>query len=201
MLTRKKKTVCALFCVLLPVSVFAMDITGSFMVNGGFNAGTLFANLNGVGNSLLMGGRLQFDYGISCPFSIGLETGFSTAKVGRTDYSVGVMPIMARIAWHPFTLGKWDPYLVGKAGYGIGFWMNEGNDFNWKDICGGFVWGANLGTRFFFTKSIGIFIEAGYECQCFDWDHPGMMVGKWDDTADGRTFAIVGLSLKFGGKK
>jgi len=200
--TWKKKTVCAIFCGLLfSVSAFATDIEGSIMVNGGFGIGALLPNLNNVGNSLLMGGRLQADYAVKRYISIGIESGFSTANVGNTDFSVGVIPIMARVAWHPFALGKLDPYIVGKAGYGIGFWTKEGNDYNWKDLCGGFVWGANLGIRFFFTESIGIFIEAGYECQCFDWDHPGMEVGKWDDAADGRTFAIIGLTLKFGGQK
>jgi len=194
-----KKTVCTLFCgLLLSVSAFAMDIEGSFMFNGGLNLGVLKPNLENNNNFLLIGGRLQADYAIRCFLSIGLESGFSTAQIGDSDFSVGVIPIMARIAWHPFALKRLDPYLVGKAGYGIGFWTKEGKDYNWKDPCGGFVWGANLGTRFFFTETIGIYIEAGYECQGMDWEHPGMEVAKWDEAADGRTFAIIGLTLKFG---
>jgi hypothetical protein len=200
MVTMMKKTVCVLaYSLLFSAAVFAGDLVeGSFMVNGGFSAGALNPSMDGLDNSLLMGGRFQVDYAVKCFLTIGLETGFSNAQIGNSDFSMGMVPIMARIAWHPFSLKNIDPYLVGKAGYGFGFWTAEGNDYNWNDPHGGFVWGVNLGTRFFFTRNIGMFIEAGYECQSFEWDHPGMEIGKWDDSANGRTFGTIGLTLRFG---
>ncbi|ULQ58647.1 porin family protein [Brucepastera parasyntrophica] len=199
MITWTKKTVCVFFCgLLVSVSVFAMNIKGNIFVNGGFSLGTLNPSLGVIDNTLFMGGRIQADYAINQYLSVGLETGFNSAQIGDSDFSIGVVPILARIAWHPFSLEKLDPYLVGKAGYGVGFWTNEGNDYNWSDPCGGFVWGVNLGTRFFFTKNIGCFVEAGYECQCFEWDHPGMEIGKWEDSANGRTYITIGIALKFG---
>ena len=140
-------------------------------------------NLTGINDTLFIGGRLHSDYAMSNWLCIGIETGFSTAKVGDTHFSVGVVPILARIAWHPFKFKSVKPYLVGKAGYGIGFWTKEGNGNNWTDPCGGFVWGIDLGVRYFITETIGVFIEAGYECQCFNWEHPGIELGKWEDTA------------------
>jgi len=43
---------------------------------------------------------------------------------------------------------------------------------------------------------VGIFLEAGYECQSFNWEHPGMETPKWEDSANGRTYATLGLSVK-----
>jgi hypothetical protein len=200
MVTMIKKTVCLLVCsVLFSAAAFAGDlIEGSFTVNGGFSVGTLNPGMNDVDNTLLVGGRIQVDYAAKCFLAIGLETGFSNAQIGNSDFSMGMVPIMARIAWHPFTLKNIDPYLVGKAGYVFGFWTKDGTDYDWKNPHGGFVWGINLGTRFFFTQNIGIFIEAGYECQSFEWDHPGMETGKWDDSANGRTYGTIGFALRFG---
>jgi hypothetical protein len=196
-----KKTACALACALLfSAAAFATDIQGSFFVNGGFSAGALLPHfVDKVDNTFLMGVRLQVDYAPMRYFTLGLESGYNTAQVGNTDFSVGAIPILARIAWHPFTLDNIDPYIVGKAGYGFSLFTKEGNDYNWKDPQGGFVWGVNLGSRFFFTKNVGVFVEAGYECFDIGWEHPGMELEKWEDSAGARTFGIIGITLKFGG--
>ncbi|MDR2897196.1 MAG: hypothetical protein LBU99_00155, partial [Spirochaetaceae bacterium] len=140
-----KKTVALLLGTLLSlISAFAMDMEGSFMLNGGANIGILQPHFTGSTNmdtTVHIGGRLQADYMLSQYLSIGLESGFSTAKTGDTDFSIGTVPILARFAWHPFSLQKWDPYLVGKAGYGFSFWTAEGDDYDWTDIHGGFMWG------------------------------------------------------------
>jgi hypothetical protein len=88
--------------------------------------------------------------------------------------------------------------MVGKAGYGFSLWTEEGDGYNWKNPHGGFAWGVSLGTRFFFTRNVGMFIEAGYECLDIGWDHPGMELKKWEDSASARTFAIIGIALRFG---
>ena len=201
MVTRIKKTAGVLFFALMfSASAFAMDIEGNFMVNGGLSIGALLPHFKNADfdNTVHPGGRLQLDYGVKRFLTIGLESGFSTAQVGSTDFAIGALPVLARIAWHPFALEKFDPYLVGKAGYGFGFWTQEGDDYNWKDIDGGFVWGASLGTRFFFTQNVGLFIEAGYECFDIGWEHPGMELEKWEEAASARTFAIMGIAFKFG---
>jgi opacity protein-like surface antigen len=200
MVTTMKKTVCVLVCALLfSAAAFAADIQGSFFVNGGFSAGALQPHfVDKVDNTFLMGGRLQADYALKRYLSLGLETGYNTAQVGDTDFSIGAIPILARIAWHPFALDNIDPYIVGKAGYGFCLWTEEGDDYNWTDPHGGFVWGASLGTRFFFTQNVGMFIEAGYECLDAGWEHPGMKLEKWEDSASARTFATIGIALKFG---
>lgn len=198
-LTTKKCIGLILLAFILPVSAFAMDLEGSLMLNGGANIGTLLPHFTDdakMDNSLHIGGRLQADYMITSYLSIGLESGFSTAKIGDTDYTLGTIPVLARIAWHPFSLKKFDPYLALKAGYGFGFWISEGNEYDWKDIHGGFVWGVNLGTRFFFTENIGVFAEAGYECLDISWNHPGMELEKWEESVSARTFALIGVTFK-----
>ncbi|MDR0302327.1 MAG: porin family protein [Treponema sp.] len=200
MVTKMKRTACVLACgLLLSVSAFSDDLKGSFILGAGFTAGQLKPNLSGIENTLLMGGRLHADYAVLQWLSIGIESGFSGAPIGDTDFSAGVVPVLARVAWHPFALQNLDPYLVGKAGYGVGFWTKEGTDYNWTDPYGAFVWGVDVGVRYFFTKVIGAFIEAGYECQHIDWEHPGMEVPKWEGAANGRTYATLGLTVKFGG--
>jgi hypothetical protein len=195
-----KKTACVLLCGLLfSVSAFSDNMKGSFILDGGFTLGQLKPNLSGIGNTLLMGGRLHADYFASPWLSIGIESGFSGAPICDTGFAVGVVPILARLAWHPFALQNFDPYLAGKAGYGVGFWTKEGYNYNWTDPCGGFVWGIDIGLRYFFTQIVGVFIEAGYECQCFGWEHPGMESPKWEDAANGRSYATVGLTVKLGG--
>jgi hypothetical protein len=202
MVTTMKKTVCAFACALLfSGAAFAIDIKGGFFLNGGFSAGALQPHfVNKVENTFLMGGRLQADYAVARFLSLGAEAGYNTAQVGNTDFSVGNVPVFARVAWHPFALNNFDPYLVGKAGYGFSMWTKEGNDHNWTDLQGGFAWGACLGTRFFFTRNVGLFIEAGYECLDIGWEHPGMELEKWEDSASVRTFAVIGIALKFGGQ-
>jgi opacity protein-like surface antigen len=194
-----KKTVCALVCALLySAAAFAADIQGSFLVNGGFNAGALLPHfVKKVDNSFLIGGRLQADYMLKRFLSLGLEAGYNASQVGTTDFSVGTIPILARVAWHPFAINNIDPYIAGKAGYGFCMWTAEGKDYNWKNTHGGFAWGASLGTRFFFSRYAGMFIEAGYECLDVGWDHPGMTLEKWEDSASARTFAIIGAAFKF----
>jgi hypothetical protein len=196
-----KKTVFVLaYALLFSAAAFTMDIQGSFFVNGGFSSGALLPHFTEkVDNTFLMGGRLQVDYAIKRYLSLGLEAGFTTAQVGNTDFSVRNIPILARIAWHPFALNNIDPYIAGKAGYGLCSWTKEGNDYNWKNPHGGFAWGVSLGTRFFFIKNAGIFIEGGYECLDVGWEHPGMELKKWEDSASARTFGIIGIALKFGG--
>ena len=200
MLISIRKTVCVLICSLLfSVSAFSMDLRGSFFLGTGFTLGQLQPNFSGIDNTILMEGRLHADYAILQWLSIGIESGFSTAQIGNTDFSVGVVPIIARISWHPFSLQNLDPYIVGKAGYGFGFWTKNGTDYNWTDPCGGFVWGIDLGMRYFFSQAIGVFIEAGYECQCFGWEHPGMETAKWEDAANGHSYVTLGLTIKLGG--
>jgi hypothetical protein len=202
MVTKIKKTACVLVCgLLLTVSAFSDDLKGSFILDAGFTLGRLKPNMPGIDNTLLMGGRLHADYFVLKGLSIGIESGFSNAAIGNTDFSVGVVPIMARIAWHPFSLRNLDPYIVGKAGYGVGFWTEKGDDYDWTDLYGAFVWGIDIGLRYFFTQVIGVFIEAGYECQHFDWEHPGMEVPKWEGAANGRSYVTLGLTIKLGGNK
>lgn len=197
-----KSRVCVFALALLfSFSAFSMDMKGSLMLNGGVNLGALlphFIDVDDMNDTFHIGGRLQADYALGQHFSIGLESGFSAADVGNTNYTIGTVPILARIAWHPFSFEKLDPYLVAKVGYGFGFWTNEGNA-DWTDISGGFMWGVNLGTRFFFTEHIGVFVEAGYECLDIGWNHPNMKLEKWEESVSARTFGIVGFTLRFGG--
>ncbi len=190
-------------CLLFSVPAFAAevhqgasDIEGKFLVNGGFSIGQLKPSLDGIKDTTFMGGRLQVDYGANQYLTIGLETGYGSAQIGNTGFSMGAVPILARLAWHPVAFNRIDPYIVGKLGYAIGFWTDEGDDYNWSNPHGGSVWGVDVGARFFITQTVGLFIETGYECLHLEWDHPGMEIGKWDDTANGRTYAIVGLTIK-----
>jgi maltoporin len=200
--TWMKKAACALsIALLLSTSVFAMELEGTIMLNAGTNFGALiphFTNGADMDNSFHIGGRLQADYMLTQYASIGLESGFSTAEIGDTDYSIGTIPLLIRIAWHPFPFTKFDPYLVAKAGYGFAFFTNEGDDYDWNEECGGFMWGVNIGARYFFTPKVGFFLEAGYECLDVAWDHPNMNLKKWQESASAQSFGVIGLTIKAG---
>jgi hypothetical protein len=197
------KKQCALVSVfLLSVSAFCNDAKGDFTVSGGLSVGALLPHFVDVdfGKTANIGGRIQADYAIKRFMSIGLESGFASAKVGDTDFSVGAVPVFARIVWHPLHFNNVNilPYIVGKAGLSFGMFTQKSDEYNWKNIDGGFAWGMSFGTRFFFNENVGLFIEGGYECLDMAWEHPGMALEKWEETVSARTFGVVGVSVKFG---
>lgn len=97
--------------------------------------------------------------------SYGVETGFLYAGYdffGDT-FSVMAIPVMFRFGWHPkFIKAKnLDVYLLGKVGITIG---SIGG--NLGDLCDTSPWGisggGSIGAKYFFTQTIGLFLEGGF---------------------------------------
>ncbi|MDR2494683.1 MAG: hypothetical protein LBD24_05605 [Spirochaetaceae bacterium] len=110
----------------------------------------------------LMGGVLALDYALPVP--LGLTVGFETGMAGAAlddSRSVGVIPVLIRIAWHPnWGIRNLDTSVTAKMGVGFGFWLGDRRN---RDNPAGFAFGFTLGARYFLTPSVGVFAELGYD--------------------------------------
>jgi hypothetical protein len=209
--------------------VFSADFPGPIekgdvLINGGFGIGMYgftFKITGGIGNyviyenPLLVGGYVSVDFAlpINFPLTLGLETGFSGASIHGVyhssipapDGSLGFIPILARIAWHPdFGVAKLDPFFMFKLGYGFG-WLGGGfGDLFKPKGPAGFGIGLKAGLRYFFTDNFGIFFETGYDGFFADFDYdvtihipPSTsiaMSGPWNSPV--QTFLTLGITYK-----
>jgi hypothetical protein len=112
--------------------------------------------------SLLMGGVLSLDYALPADvgLTIGFEAGIAGADAGGSR-SLGVIPVLARFAWHPnWGVRNLDTSVTVKMGVGIGFWLGERQGL---ENPGGIALGITLGARYFLNEYIGVFTELGYD--------------------------------------
>jgi hypothetical protein len=94
------------------------------------------------------------------PLSIGGYAGFTT--YGEGWYSGSMTGIGAKASWHFNFVKNIDPYVSLTLGYLI---WNETWDppgYKVKTDYSTFLYGVNIGGRYFFTKNIGIYAELGY---------------------------------------
>jgi hypothetical protein len=102
------------------------------------------------------GGFGRFDYALPVPLTVGAEVAFMTGKMEGSEISLTLIPLLAQASWHPdFGVEGLDPYVAVKAGYSI--MTREAGSIGIDG--GGFSFGANLGARYFFTPTVGIFGE------------------------------------------
>jgi hypothetical protein len=204
----KKLLGIVLFSAVLTVSTFAVDLRsfpspiekGSILINGGFGIGRMYS---GYGNAFL-GGYAALDYALPLNFAltVGGEIGIAGAPVkdlfgNKLNYSIGVIPILARVAWHPnFEVPNLDTYVLAKLGFGIGFWGGKNASIQKAYLSGpgGFVYGFDVGARYFFTESLGAFAEAGYE---YYWLSPRAKSGyTWTNSYFANRFITLGITFK-----
>jgi hypothetical protein len=178
---------------------------GSLLISPGFGIGTFFPGITGASSSALLSGLVAVDYALPINFALTLggEIGFSGSKLkgwGTTNSNSSFLgiPILARIAWHPnWEVSNLDTYLLMKMGFDIGFWSGDMKDSNVKNPHG-FVYGFNVGLRYFFTPTIGAYVEGGYEYHFlkykYDWGYG--ISGTWP--AFGNRFVTLGATFKLG---
>jgi hypothetical protein len=156
------------------------------------------------GNYFLFGGHLAMDYVLptNFPLTIGLEAGFSGAKISAPSVntfsgSLRAIPILARVAWHPnFGIKNLDTYALLKLGYTIGFFGGEITDkLTINKQPSGFTIGFKIGARYFFTEHLGIFGEFGYEraLASYDFTAPGFYAYGG---APIQRFSTIGITYK-----
>jgi len=181
----------------------------SFMLNAGFDLGEFYPVMIGASDSTLLGGTVSGDYALPINFALtlGLESGFLNAPVKAVigddpKLSTGVIPIFARVGWHPdWGVKNLDTYLLAKFGYGVGFWMGDDKNDNWTNPAG-IAYGFNVGLRYFFTNSFGAFIEGGYEYYFLDYEYEDELWGvpyTVKTAAYANKFLTIGVTFKLGG--
>jgi hypothetical protein len=179
---------------------------GSILISPGFGLGTFWPGIAGSSNSTLVSGTVAVDYAlpINFPLTVGGEICFSGSRVKSwgaydPDSSFLGIPLIARAAWHPnWEVKNLDTYLLVKLGYDIGFWGGDYGDI--AENPHGVVFGTNIGIRYFFTSSIGAFVELGYEYHFLRWEyenHSAWGRGIWP--AFGTKFLTLGVTFKAGG--
>jgi hypothetical protein len=146
----------------------AAGASAQITVSGGFALSRMNASADGytVEGDIGMGGNIYIDYllPISIPLSLGFEFGADTSSLtvnGGTD-KVLAIPLLLRAAYHFDLFPKLDLYVVGKAGYALGF-ITSGPSKDYVDSSGGFAFGIDAGVAYYFTSLIGVFAEAGFD--------------------------------------
>jgi hypothetical protein len=179
---------------------------GSLLVSPGFGFGTFYPGVaSGTSawlvNSTLLSGTVAVDYALPINFglTVGGEIGLSGSKLKGAwvdpNMSFLGIPLIARIAWHPnFEIRNLDLYLLMKLGWDIGFWAGDNTPPNNPN---GFIYGFNVGGRYFFTPSIGAFLEGGYEYHFLRYKQT---IGSWTYTypSFGAKFITFGATFKVG---
>jgi hypothetical protein len=180
---------------------------GSILISPGFGLGTFWPGIAGSSSSTLVSGTVAVDYAlpINFPLTVGGEIGFSGSRLKSwgahdPDSSFLGIPLIARVAWHPnWEVQNLDTYILAKLGYDIGFWGGDyGDNDNLKNPHG-FIYGFNVGVRYFFTPAIGAFVEGGYEYHFLRWEYENQSLwgrGIWP--AFGAKFLTLGVTFKAG---
>ena len=167
-----------IFMILLVLAVvggtaFAFDVKshpapigkGSFMISPTFGIGTYYYS------GAVISFMAQFDYALPINFglTIGGEVGFAMTTYSGWGYGYTykpfAIPILARVFWHPnFEVKGLDPYVGLKMGLAIGILggTKKYGDYEAKGRSG-FAMGFNVGCRYLFNNSIGVFGELGYD--------------------------------------
>jgi hypothetical protein len=118
-------------------------------------------------NAMMYGVSVAFDWApaidFPVPLTVGVEVGAdgSLLNVDR-DISLGVLPVMFRLAWHPdWGVRGLNSYVMVKIGDALAFWT--GNDRDIATTPNGLALGFGAGGRYFFSDHIGLFIDLGYD--------------------------------------
>jgi hypothetical protein len=180
-------------------------------ISGGFALSNMSAKASGGGASdsikgdVGLGANVYLDYmlPIGVPLSLGAEIGFdgsSFTQNGMED-TVTAIPILIRAAYHFDLMPKLDLYLVGKLGYTFGIWSGTWMDSlktngGTMDNPSGFAFGIDIGAAYYFSSTIGVFGEAGFDDYALTTSISGLGASVTLDVPFNRFFTL-GISAKF----
>ena len=184
-------------------------------VSGGFALSSIDrVNVTGGGSPNIdseigFGGNIYADYllPVSVPVSLGLEVGLDTAKFTLKESgesykeTVTAVPLLVRAAYHFDLLPRLDLYVVGKIGYTFGSWSGDYRDYADDagftiDPLGGVAFGFDVGVAYYFSPTIGIFGEAGFDNYALE----GKIKSDYGSStleAPFSRFLTIGISFKF----
>jgi hypothetical protein len=199
-----KKVLAVLVSAVIAVSAASAMDFGNF--GGGIEKGDVLLSPGfGFGKSYetgystnLLGGTLAADFALpAAALTVGLESGFLSATYDTfgTKGGYGVIPILARVGYHPdLGVKNLDVYALAKIGFGIGFFTGDLKD--WADDYNvsnpkGLVYGFDIGVRYFFAKHIGVFAEGGYEYYFLKYKENGYTYGDF-----AKKFIAAGVTFK-----
>lgn len=184
--------------------------TGAITVSVGFALSYMEASISGddytAKGDIGAGGNAYLDYllPISKPISIGFEVGVDSASFtteGNYKDRVLAIPLLIRGAWHFDLMPKLDLYGVAKIGMAFGNWSGDTYDavkgFGMTiDTPMGFAFGFDLGAAYYFTSSVGAFVEVGFDDYMLESKISGN--GRsYTLEAPFYRFLTAGISLKF----
>jgi hypothetical protein len=150
---------------------FADPITpGSLLISGGFGVGS--TTWSSLVREATLGFTFSADYALPVmALTIGGEIGFS----GSPELDIGMVPIAARIGWHP----NWgihenlDLYGLYKMGIGIGT-SSQSNLHGGA----GFLIGFLVGGKWFFNPNFAVSLETGVEGSWPKYKFSGWSLGR-----------------------
>jgi len=203
----KKKIIVALLILIIAAGSASAF---SFLDYGaGIKGGDLLVNVGGTfGDSwtgIGFGAVAAIDWALPLPLplTVGLESGamFLPSRYSSGYEAMIAVPLIARIAWH-FDLGisnlKLDPYILLKVGYALGFVTNPRPNETYE-MASGIIYGFNVGARWFFSDSFGIFLEAGYEYDTYTYKSKytsGYYTYNYTNYQYTNRFATLGVTFK-----
>jgi hypothetical protein len=205
MKTRKIAAVIIL-AALVAGSASALDFTtfpspiekGCLLISPNIGLGSFYS---GWASETLFGGDVAVDYALPINFAltVGGELGFYGSKLGGFagyDATVGLIPILGRVAWHPnWEVKGLDTYVMFKLGIGMGFWGGSDKPDGITNPFG-FSYSFNIGGRYFFTDMIGAFLEVGYEYYFLDYEYDLGKLGTYTAHAFGDKFLTLGATFR-----
>ena len=187
--------------LVLAVLLSAACVTGAFAqvtVSGGFalsttNSVTVEGFDSGIEGDVGVGANIYADFllPIGVPLSLGFELGYdvSKLKLGLAEETLGAVPLLLRAAYHFDLMANLDLYVVGKIGYAVGTYSGSGLE----DI-GGVAFGFDVGAAYYFTPTVGVFAEGGFD----DYALEAKIAGFSDSKVKASFFRFLtaGISLK-----
>ncbi|WP_303316899.1 hypothetical protein Q4Q34_08840 [Flavivirga abyssicola] len=139
--------------------------TGTNVINAGIGIGSSLSVYSGASESIGYG--IFYERGIwDVPgpgvVSLGGYLGYKSFKYNRSSYKLNYTIIGVRSAYHynGFKIDNLDLYAGAMVSYNIVSDSYSGNSFNSYNSAAGVSGFA--GARWYFTKNIAVFIEAGY---------------------------------------
>jgi hypothetical protein len=187
-------------CVLIIVSglSFAADFSrgpdclkpGSILISTGLNLGYVYSSFSGFESDsfTMIGFPLVVEYALpKFGFTIGGETGYTFCIEDDLDF--GIIPIMGRFGYHPdLGVKNLDIYALAKIGLGVGLAKGDKTKI-------GFGYGFGVGARYFFTGSIGVFSELGFDSYSFKYTYSSYGY-SFSSYINPRKWLTVGLTFK-----
>ncbi|TYP96628.1 hypothetical protein BC792_105119 [Sphingobacterium allocomposti] len=121
----------------------------------------------GIGGGFGIPVGLGYEHAVSDRIGIGAYAAFSTEREsfgGYGNWRYTHILAAARGAYHiPVKSTKFDPYAGILLGYNIATVKWDGADeAPISASAGGFLWGAYVGSKYWFSDKIGAFAEVGY---------------------------------------